>query len=96
MVADLRDPTDRKFFVDRGDDGELAALALSVIRSQSGASVLCIIVSEPNPLTPTSTPAQRKRSGGRPGLTMTRERLEQPEGQGRLLEETKLSLGAGS
>ena len=37
-------------------DGEFAALALSVIRSQSVASVLCIIVSEPNPLTPTSIP----------------------------------------
>ena len=33
------------------DDGELAALAFSIIRSQSVASVLCIIVSERNPLT---------------------------------------------
>ena len=75
---------DRKLFVDRADDGELAALAIlafGVIRSQSGASVLCIIVSERNPLTPTSTPAQRKRSGGRPGLTRTRQRLGHSEGQ---------------
>ena len=33
------------------DDGELAALAFSMIRSQSVASVLCIIVSARNPLT---------------------------------------------
>ena len=36
------------------DDSGLAALALDVIRSHSVASLLCIIVSEPNPLTPTS------------------------------------------
>ena len=86
---------DRKFFVDRAADGELAALALSVIRSQSVASVLSIIVSERNSLTPASTPAQRKRSRRRPGLTMTRERLEHPAGQSLLLEQTKLSLEAG-
>ena len=36
------------------DDSGLAALTLDVIRSHSVASVLYIIVSEPNPLTPTS------------------------------------------
>ena len=89
---------DRKFFVDRADDGELAALALSVIRSQSVASVLCIIFSERDRLTPISIPAQHERSGERPSLTMTRERLEQPDGQGPLSEDTKrkLSLGADS
>ena len=70
FVADLGDPIDRKFFVDRADDGELAALALSVIRSQSVASVLCIIVSEPITLDPTSEPGQHERSGWKPDLTM--------------------------
>ena len=96
FVADLGDSIGRKFFVDRADDGELAALALSVIRSQSVASVLCIIVSEPNPLTSTSTPTQHKRSGWRPSQTLTREQLEHPVGQSLPLEQTKLSLGAGS
>ena len=39
------------------DDGRLAALAFNMIRWQSVASVLGIIISEPNPLTPTSTPS---------------------------------------
>ena len=78
------------------DDGGLAALAFSLILSGSVGSVLCIIVSEQNLLPPTSTPAEHERSGWTPSLTMTRERLEHPEGQGRLLEKAKLSLGAGS
>ena len=94
----------QKLFVDRAenggettDDGRLAVLAFNVIRSQSVASVLCIIVNERNPLTHmASTPAHHERSGWGPSLTMTRERLEHTEGQGPLSEETKAGLGKGS
>ena len=68
------------------DDGGLAALAFNMIRSQSVAIVPCIVISGPNPMTATSTPTQYERSGWRPSLTMTRDRLEHPEGQ-RLLSE---------
>ena len=71
-----------------------AARAFNEIRSQSVASVLSIIVSEQNRLTRTCTPSQHERSGGRSGLTMTRERLEHPEGQDLLSKQTKPSLRA--
>ena len=80
FVVDLSDLM-TNVLVDRANDGGLTGLALSVIRSQSVASVLCIIVSERNSLTPTSTPAQHERSGGKPGPKMTREQLEHPAGQ---------------
>ena len=76
------------------DDGGLAFSV--IVRLYSVASVLCTIVSEPNPLTPTSIPAQHEQSGHRPGPTRTCEQLEHPEGQGPLSEEMVLSLGASS
>ena len=77
--------------------GGVAARDLNAIRSQSVASILCIVVSEPVPLIPTSEPAQLERSGPGPGLMRTRERLKHPAGRGPLSEETtQASLGAGS
>ena len=85
----------QKLLIDRADDGRRRTNR-AAIQCESVASVLCIIINEPNPLTPTSIPAQHERSRGRHGLTMTHEQPEHPEGQGRLLEKAKLSLGAGS
>ena len=68
--------------------GGVAARDLNAIRSQSVASILCIVVSEPVPLIPTSEPAQLERSGPGPGLMRTRERLKHPAGRGALSEET--------
>ena len=68
--------------------GGVVARDFNAIQSQSVASILCIVVSEPIPLIPTSEPAQHGRSGPGPGPIRTRERLKHPAGRGALSEET--------
>ena len=70
-------------------------LAFSVIlRSHSVASVLSIIISQRNKLTPTSTPAHHERSGWGPSLTRARSTCAPRRDRARC--QRRRSLGARS